>query len=103
MRVLEQEQNCPLAGQGLELMQQRFEQLFALALRAEVEIGGTVRQRQQLGDQLDLVRIARGRRNQRIELGAAVFRAVFTGEGGGALQLHNEWVKRAVLLMRRAE
>ena len=44
MRVLEHHQDGPAPRQGFELMQQRFEQHLALALRAEVEIGGGIRQ-----------------------------------------------------------
>jgi hypothetical protein len=44
MRILEDHQNRSAAGQGFELMQQRREQLFALALRAQIELGGGTRQ-----------------------------------------------------------
>ena len=42
MRVLKYHQNRPVSRQGFELMQQRFEQLLALALRAQIEVGGRV-------------------------------------------------------------
>ena len=44
MRVLEDHQDGPAPRQGFELMQQRLEQHLALALRAEVEVGGGIRQ-----------------------------------------------------------
>ena len=40
MRILEYHQDGPVPRQGLELVQQCFEQHLAFALRAEVEIGG---------------------------------------------------------------
>jgi hypothetical protein len=49
MRVLEDHQNGSALRQGGELMQQRLEQHFTLALRAEVALSGGTRQRQQLG------------------------------------------------------
>ncbi len=44
MRVLENHQNGPAPRQGCELIQQRFEQHLAFALRAEVEVGGGIPQ-----------------------------------------------------------
>src|SRR5262249_13887224 len=44
MRVLEDHQDWPAKRQGFELMQQCFEQHLSLALRAEVEAGGGIRQ-----------------------------------------------------------
>ena len=44
MRVLEDHQNRPAPRQSFELMQQCLEQHLALALRAEVELGGGIRQ-----------------------------------------------------------
>ena len=44
MRILEDHQNRSAPRQGFELMQQRFEHHLALALRAQVELGGIVRQ-----------------------------------------------------------
>ena len=55
-----------LAGKGFELMEQRGEQSFAHALRGQTEFGGTARQRQQVGDQGDLVAIAGARRDQAV-------------------------------------
>ena len=45
MRVLEHHQDRLPPGQGFQLIQHRVEQLFALALRAQVEFGGGVGQR----------------------------------------------------------
>jgi len=44
MRVLEHHQNQPALGHGFELTQQRFEHDLAFALRAQIELGGIVRQ-----------------------------------------------------------
>ena len=43
MRVLEDHQDGLAPRQGFELMQQRFEQHLALALRAQIEIGSGAR------------------------------------------------------------
>ena len=55
MRVLEHHQNGVASRHHFELMQQRLEQLLAFALRAEGEVGRGVRQRQQVGNQRDLI------------------------------------------------
>jgi len=54
MRILEHHQNRSVSRQGFELVQLRFEQHLALALRAKVQVGSWARQRQQLGQQHDL-------------------------------------------------
>ena len=74
MRVLEHHQDRPAPRQGFELMQQRFEQHLALALRAEVELGGGIRQRQQLGQQLDFVITPRTGREQFSQLAELLLR-----------------------------
>jgi len=64
-----------LAGEGLELMEQRREQLLALALRGQVEFGGAARQqRQQVGDQRDLVVVASARRDSSTSTGSSLRR-----------------------------
>ena len=55
MHVLEDHKNQSTLRQDRELMQQCLEQHLALALRAEVEVDGGVRQRQQLGEQCHFI------------------------------------------------
>ena len=59
MRVLEHHQHRPVPRLGFELAEQRLEQLLALALRAEIEVRGGTRQRQQLAQQRDIVVVPR--------------------------------------------
>ena len=84
-------------------MQQRLEQLLALALRAEIEVGGGIRQRQQLGQQRDFVIAARTGREQLPQLAELLLDRVVAREPGGAFELDDERVERAVLMVRRAE
>jgi hypothetical protein len=44
MRVLEHHQDRTAQRESFELMKQRFKQLFALALRAQIELRGAARQ-----------------------------------------------------------
>jgi hypothetical protein len=53
MCVLEYHQDGPAQRRGFKRAQQGFEQLLALALRTEVQIGGGIRQRQQLSQQCE--------------------------------------------------
>jgi hypothetical protein len=62
MRVLEHHQDGAAARHRFELAEQRLEQLFAFALRAEVQVRRGVRQRQQIGDQLDFIAASGTRR-----------------------------------------
>jgi len=55
MRVLEHHQNGVTSRYRVELVQQRFQQQLAFALRAQVKIGGGIGQRQQLGNQRHIV------------------------------------------------
>ena len=84
-------------------MQKHFEQLLALALRAEVEIGGGTRQRQQFGQQLDFIISARTGREQSPQFAELPFDHVVARETRGAFELDDERVERAILMMRRAE
>jgi len=62
VRVFENHQNRTALRQRLELVELSREQHFAFALRAEVEVGDGIRQRQQLGQQRYLVLVARATR-----------------------------------------
>ena len=103
MQVFADEQHRLPQRQGLELVQQGLELQLALALRAEAQLGGRVRQRQQLGQQLDFgigPRIGRQQPTQLVELPVG---AVLALEAGGAFELSDERVERAVLVIWRAE
>ena len=103
MRVLENHQDRPAPRQGFELAQQRLEQHLAFALRAEVQVGGGTRQRQQFGEQLDFVIAPRAGREQCLQLPELLLGRVVAREAGGAFELGDERIERAVLVMRRAE
>src|ERR1700730_1820386 len=76
-------------------MEQCREQLLALALRGQVEFGCAARQqRQQVGDQRDLVVVASARRDQGRELAELLL---------GNVVVRDEGMERAVLVVRRAE
>ena len=84
-------------------LSKRLEQLLAFALRAEVEVRGGTRQRQQLAQQRDLVVIPRARREQRPQFAELAVGRVVARETGGAFELGDERIERAVLVVRRAE
>ena len=87
MGVLEHHQHRPAPRLGFELAEQRLEQLLPFALRAEVEVRGGTRQRQQLAQQRDIVVIPRARREQCPQFAELVFDRVVAGEPGGAFEL----------------
>jgi hypothetical protein len=103
MRVFEDHQYRSAARKGFELIQQSFEQLLTLALRAQIEISGGIWQRQQLCQQLGLVIAAGIRREQRAQLPELPIPRVVAREPGGAFELSDEGVERAVLMVWRAE
>jgi hypothetical protein len=103
VQILEDHQHRLLPVGGFELVQQRREQLLALALRAEAQIAGGIRQRQQVGDQRDLVAVACARRDQGHELVEPLLGRVVLRKAGGAFELCDKGIQRAVLMVRRAE
>jgi hypothetical protein len=54
----------PAPRQGRELAKQRLEERLALALRAKMKVAGRVRQRQELGEQIEFVFGAQARSEQ---------------------------------------
>ena len=88
---------------GFELAEHRLEQLLPLALRAEVELGGGTRQRQELGQQRDIVVIPRARREQCPQFAELLFDRVIAVEPGGTFELGDEGIERAVLVVRRTK
>ena len=103
MRVLKYHQHRPAARERFELMQQRLEQFLALALRAQIEIRSGIWQRQQLGQQLDLIIPAGAGCEQSPQLAEFLLSPLVAREAGGAFDLGDERVKRAVMMVRRAE
>jgi len=85
------------------MMEQGFEQLFAFALRAQMELGGRVRQRQQFGQEFVLIIAARRGGEQVPQLAEFLLGRVAACETGGAFELDDKWVECAVLMMGRAE
>jgi hypothetical protein len=84
-------------------LKQRFEQLLALALRAEVEFGSATRQRKQLSQQFNFVTITGSDCDPAAQLSELLLDCVVPRKAGGAFELGDERVERACLMMRRAE
>ena len=105
MRVLEQHQHRLPRRQPRHLRQQRLERLLLAPLRREVRetvfVAG--RDRHPLGDEPDLLGAGVRPGEQRFELGQPRFRHVLAAEARGVLELGNERMERARLMVRRAE
>jgi hypothetical protein len=101
--VLEHHQHRPAPRRGFELVEQCLEQFLAFALRAEVEVCGGIRQRQELAQQRDIVVIPRARCEQCPQFAEPGFDRVVAGKPGGAFELGDERIERAVLVVRRTE
>ncbi len=105
MRVLEQHQYRLLRRQPRQLRQQCLDRLLLAPLRREVRetvfVAG--RDRHPLGDEPDLRGAGARPGEQGFELGQPRFRQVLAGEAGGVLELGNEGMERARLMVRRAE
>src|SRR5262245_63049970 len=94
MGVLKTHQDGTSAREGFELMQQCFEQLLAFALRAEVEAGGGTRQRQQLGQEGNVIIAVRTGCKQLSEFSELLLDHVIARETGGAFELDDERIER---------
>src|SRR5215471_16135689 len=103
MNVLEQHQQRLPSRQVLELVKQCLERLLALALRGEVKLWAGPRQRQQFGQECHVLFAARARLKQRPQLDKLGFDRVAAAKTGDAFELTNDWEKRAVEMLRRAE
>ncbi len=105
MRVLEQHQHRLQHRQPRHLRQQRLERLLLAPLRREVRetvfVAG--RQRQERGDEPDLLGAGVRPAEQRFKLGQPRFRHVLAAEARGVLELGDEGMERARLMVRRAE
>jgi hypothetical protein len=103
MQILEQHQHRRSTTEPFEPAQQRLEGLFLAALRRQLEFAARLRrrQRQQLGDQRHLVRRTIG--EQRRQLLMFCRDRVVAAEPGGAFELADHRMERAVLVVRRAE
>jgi hypothetical protein len=88
---------------GLELTEQCLKQLLPFALRAEVELRGGTRQRQQLAQQRDIVFIPHTRCEQCPQFTKLGLDRIVADKPGGAFELPNKGMERAVLVVRRAE
>ena len=101
MQVLEDHQYRLPPRQRLELPQQRRQCPLLLALRAQVERREALAagKRQHLGDQREVARL-RPVAEQRLQLVELCCVRVVAGEPGGAFQLADKGVERAVLIVR---
>jgi len=87
MRILQDHQHRIGSRHLRDRPQHRLEQPFSPELRAEIQIGGGVRQRQQFGQQLEIR--ASGRAQQVARFGQAPLWVVVTLEAGGTLKLRD--------------
>ena len=101
MQVLEDHQYRLPLRQRLELAQQCGQCPLLLALRAELERGKALAagKRQHFGDQREVARL-RPVAEQCLQLVELCCIRVVAGEPGGAFQLADKGVERAVLMMR---
>ena len=105
VRVLEQHQHRLPRRKPPQLRQQRLERLLLAPLRREVRetvfVAGP--DRHPLGDEADLLGAGARSGEQRFELGQPRFRPVLAAEARGVLELGDEGMERARLMVRRAE
>src|SRR5882724_1958825 len=104
MQILEDHQNRLRSGQAFELPQQRRKGALLFALRAQLEWREaiTTGQRQQLDEQGNIADLG-CRPKERRQLVEFCLGPVVARETGDALQLGYDRIKRAVLVVRRAE
>src|SRR5215510_13616481 len=100
--VLQHHQNGSFPRFGFELAEKGVEQLLSLALRAEIEIRGRTRQRKQFAEEREIF-ILRALHEQRSKFAELIFGRVVAAELRCTFELANEWMKGAVLVVRRAE
>src|SRR5262245_37633404 len=100
--VLQNHQNGSLPRFSFELAEKGIEQLLSFALWANIGIHRRTRQRKQFAEQRKIF-IPRARCEQCSKLAELVLGCVVAGELRGAFELANEWMKGAVLVVRRAE
>ena len=103
--ILEEHQHGTLLRQGFELPDQRLEGFLLFSLGRELERREATcgRQRQQLGQQRHVLLGRRAQREQRRQLVQLRFGRVLALEPGCTLKLRDDRMKRAVLVVRRAE
>src|SRR5215471_18541768 len=103
MGILEHYEHRPAPRFAFELLQQRLQQLLPFALRTEAEVDAGTRQREQLGQQRNIVVILYSRSEQRPQFAELRFDSIIVDKSGGVFELRNEGKEGAVLMMRRAE
>jgi len=105
MRILEDHQHRFGARQRFDLRNERFQRSLPALFRGQVErrIASINRQRQHLGKERRVLDRGRGRREQRIELVELRLWSVVVRQSGGALHLTDDWIKRALRMLGRAE
>src|SRR5580693_1084678 len=98
VQVLEDHQHRLLACQPRELRHQRFQRSLPSLLRGQLErgIASVIRKRQHLGEECGILRRGRGPCEQRIELVELRLRFVVVRQSGGAFDLVDDRVERAV-------
>jgi hypothetical protein len=105
MRILEDHQHRIGARQGLHLRNERLQRTLPALLRGQIECGITsiIRQRQQVGEERGVSARGRTRREHGIQLVEPRSRGVVAPQSGGAFQLTNNRMQRAVHFLRGAE
>ena len=92
--VLQHHQSGSLPRFGFELAEKGVEQLLSFALRAEIEIRGRTRQRQQLAKECEIL-IPRTWREQRSKFAELAFGRVVAGNSASAYGARSRCTRRA--------
>ena len=102
MRILEDHQHWIPACYFRELRRQRLQRSLSALLRCQVERGITsiVGERQHLGKECGILSRGRGIREHGIEFVEPCLRFVVVRQPSGTLHLANDWIKRAVHVLR---
>ena len=103
--ILKNHQHRILAAQRLHLRSKRFHRLLPPLLRGHFErrIASIIRKRQHFGKECRVLAWRKTLRQQGIEFVELRLRRVVVRESGGALHLADDWIERAVGVLRGAE
>lgn len=105
MGIFENEEYGPTAGELLELTKKCLERLYLSALRTEFrrQSGIGDRQRQEPGKKHEFLVRGRAASQECLELFELAARRIVTADAGCARKLVDEWIKRGIGMMGRAE
>src|SRR5215469_3894073 len=106
MHVLPHHQHWPLRRQSFDLSQLRMKRLLLSLLGGEMErrVAIAYLDRQQVGQRWDgLAKVVSALREHRLQLREPLLRCILASKASGAFKLRDVWIKRAVLVIGRAE